>query len=222
MCGMSIEPRNCCQRSRRGRRVGRMHHAKCRHARHSRYRFSKIRGGLPGSENTSRTEGNSSEAGRSSVWPGTRCPGSASGRRRAVADDERTLEVGFRRSSDDVGEQGGLDRCGVGGAKAGNQGEFERSTTCRTQRRVSGVTTIRFGYGKSPGLRERPKTLSSLAQARPAGRPEIGAVCLERARTDLCGGRRVTGVPTATFCRAPLTPPAAELLKLHRLHRRQS
>ena len=26
--------------------------------------------------------------------------------------------------------------------------------------------------------------------------PEVGAVCLNRARTELCGGRRVTGVPT--------------------------
>src|SRR5690242_18725860 len=27
---------------------------------------------------------------------------------------------------------------------------------------------------------------------------EVGAVCSNPARTDLCGGRRVTGVPTAT------------------------
>jgi hypothetical protein len=28
--------------------------------------------------------------------------------------------------------------------------------------------------------------------------PKIGAVCGKAARTDLCGGRRATGVPTAT------------------------
>src|SRR6266511_2636290 len=28
--------------------------------------------------------------------------------------------------------------------------------------------------------------------------PEVGAVCGKAARTDLCGGRPVTGVPTAT------------------------
>ena len=29
--------------------------------------------------------------------------------------------------------------------------------------------------------------------------PEAGAVCGNSARTDLCGGRGVTSVPTATF-----------------------
>jgi hypothetical protein len=31
-----------------------------------------------------------------------------------------------------------------------------------------------------------------------ASSPEAGAVCGNAARTDLCGGHRVTGVPTAT------------------------
>jgi len=29
--------------------------------------------------------------------------------------------------------------------------------------------------------------------------PEVGAVCLNWARTDLCGGREVTRVPTANL-----------------------
>src|SRR6202030_2743878 len=52
-------------------------------------------------------------------------PWSASGRRGAVADDARTWEVGPRHSSVEAGEQGGANRCGVGGAKGGDQGECE-------------------------------------------------------------------------------------------------
>src|ERR1700709_2799552 len=48
---------------------------------------------------------------------------SASGRRGAVADDERTGEVRLRRSSDEACEQGWGTSCGVGGAKGGDQGE---------------------------------------------------------------------------------------------------
>jgi hypothetical protein len=34
--------------------------------------------------------------------------------------------------------------------------------------------------------------------------PEVGAVCGKAARTDLCGGREVTRVPTAKFRRLPV------------------
>src|SRR5258707_497004 len=48
---------------------------------------------------------------------------SASGRRGAIADDERTGEVRLRRSSYEDCEQGWGTSCGVGGAKGGDQGE---------------------------------------------------------------------------------------------------
>src|SRR6476659_2650913 len=48
---------------------------------------------------------------------------SASGRRGAVADDERTGEVRPRHSSDEAGEQRRATVCGVGGAKGGGRGE---------------------------------------------------------------------------------------------------
>src|SRR5260370_14436641 len=70
-------------------------------------------------------------------WSGNReisslaCPRmdrSASGRRGAVADDERTGEVRLRRSSDEACEQGWGTSCGVGGAKGGDQGEHGSAT----------------------------------------------------------------------------------------------
>src|SRR5258708_7504963 len=48
---------------------------------------------------------------------------SASGRRGAVADDERTRGVRLRHSSHEADEQGGAIRCGAGGAKGGGQGK---------------------------------------------------------------------------------------------------
>src|SRR5207244_12602096 len=52
------------------------------------------------------------------LWP-------ASGRRGAVADDERTWEVRLRNSSWEADEQSRATGCGVGGAKCGGQGECE-------------------------------------------------------------------------------------------------
>src|ERR1700682_1802030 len=49
---------------------------------------------------------------------------SASGRRGAVADDERTRGVRLRRSSCEADEQCGAIRCGAGGAKGGGQGKW--------------------------------------------------------------------------------------------------
>src|SRR5450759_4626701 len=48
---------------------------------------------------------------------------SASGRSGAEAGDARAREVGLRHSSYETGEQRGAIRCGVGGAKDGDQGE---------------------------------------------------------------------------------------------------
>src|SRR6266498_2988446 len=53
---------------------------------------------------------------------------SASGRRGAVADGERTREVRLRHTSDEACEQGWATGCGVGGAKGGDQGEHGPTT----------------------------------------------------------------------------------------------
>src|ERR1039458_5206386 len=50
---------------------------------------------------------------------------SASGRRGAVADDERTRGVRLRHSSWEADEQSRATGCGVGGAKGGGRGECE-------------------------------------------------------------------------------------------------
>src|SRR5882724_5428593 len=52
------------------------------------------------------------------LWP-------ASGRRGAVADDERTWEVRLRNSSWEADEQSRATGCGVGGAKCGGRRECE-------------------------------------------------------------------------------------------------
>src|SRR5262249_59167789 len=64
-----------------------------------------------------------SETGRSRVRPLGLGRRSASGKRGAVADDARAREVGPRNRSCEACEQGGANRCGVGGAKDGDQGE---------------------------------------------------------------------------------------------------
>ena len=65
--------------------------------------------------------------GRSRVRPLGYSRRSASGRRGAVADDERAREVRPRHSSWEADEQSGRDRSGAGGAKGGGQGERERA-----------------------------------------------------------------------------------------------
>src|SRR5262249_24158409 len=57
-------------------------------------------------------------AGGALLWP-------ASGRRGAVADDERTWEVRLRNSSWEADEQSRATGCGAGGAKCGGRGECE-------------------------------------------------------------------------------------------------
>ena len=54
-----------------------------------------------------------------------------------------------------------------------------KQSTCRTQSRVSVSQAL-----------ERIRRLTAVT-------PEVGAVCGKAARTDLCGGREVTRVPTA-------------------------
>ncbi len=60
------------------------------------------------------------------------------------------------------------------------KGNADQQSTCRAQNRIS----------VSPAL-------VSIRRVFAVG-PEVGAVCGKAARTDLCGGREVTRVPTAT------------------------
>src|SRR5665811_364964 len=110
---------------------------------------------------------------------------SASGRRGAVADDARTWGVRLRHSSCEADEQGGAIRCGVGGAKGGGQGECEPA---------------KHGPDSEPGNRVTGAGAHTARRENTAKRrhtPEVGAVCPNWARTDLCGGRAVMRVPTA-------------------------
>src|SRR5664279_2182763 len=81
--------------------------------------------------------------------------------------------------------EGGAIRCGVGGAKGGGQGECEPA---------------KHGPDSEPGNRGTGAGAHTARRENTAKRrhtPEVGAVCLNRARTDLCGGRAVMRVPTA-------------------------
>src|SRR5262249_6799964 len=71
------------------------------------------------------------------LWP-------ASGRRGAVADDERTWEVRLRNSSWEADEQSRATGCGVGGAKCGGRGECEpakHAPGAEPGKRVTGAGT---------------------------------------------------------------------------------
>ncbi len=108
---------------------------------------------------------------------------SASGRRGAVADDERTRGVRLRHSSWEADEQGGAIRRGAGGAKGGGQGK------CGPAKRVPGAEPGKRVTGVGPHTAARDSASPSP--------PEAGAVCGNSARTDLCGGRSAMSVPTA-------------------------
>src|SRR6516225_3427112 len=61
-----------------------------------------------------------------------------------------------------------------------------------------------MGTDHQAGERLPPQTACPTSLAKPTLRrqtPEAGAVCLNWARTDLCGGRAVMHVPTATAAR---------------------
>ena len=66
--------------------------------------------------------------------------------------------------------------------RAGAKENANRCCTCRTQGRESGV----------PGAGARTEGREASRQS-----SEVGAVCRKAARTVLCGGRPVMGVPTA-------------------------
>ena len=103
--------------------------------------------------------------------------------------------VGLGHSTDEATEQRGESFCGGGGGKGADQGERRLtqhvSDTARSMR-VSGVrrrTPRDAGQDAEPASKaKRTSTLLS----------KVGAVCTNSASTGLCGGRRVTAVPTAT------------------------
>jgi hypothetical protein len=115
----------------------------------------------------------------------------ASGRRKAEADDARAGEVRLTGSTDEIGEQNGLARCGVDGGKQWDREECGDAT---------------HGPDSAPDKlcpKRKPAYVGPLTAAR-RYLLAIGAVCGNSARTDLCGGRPVMGVPTAILGRQPL------------------
>src|SRR5580700_787877 len=91
----------------------------------------------------------------------------------------------YDRSSCEADEQGRATGCGVGGAKGGGRGECESAKHGPGAAPGNRVT----GAGAHTEFRENITTRRYI--------PKVGAVCPNWARTDLCGGREVTRVPTA-------------------------
>ena len=118
---------------------------------------------------------------------------SASGRRGAEADDVRKREVGPRSSSCEAGEQRGAIRRGVGGAKDGDQGE------CGPTKHAPGSVPGKCVTGVGPHTTSSGRTSDLPSDTRGKSRMRQGA------RTDLCGGRGVISVPTATRREIDLT-----------------
>ena len=78
------------------------------------------------------------------------------------------------------GDVCGSRRSGVGGAKGAGQGKY---------------APAKHVLDSEPG--SRGKGAGAHTAICLPSRPEVGAVCGKAARTDLCGGREVTRVPTA-------------------------
>ena len=87
--------------------------------------------------------------------------------------------------------------------RTGTKGNTEQPHTRRTQSRDSvsqGLDRVR----KVARQRKKEKYPSSVAERAICRQtPEVGARCANRARRDLCGGRSVTGVPTAIRTSVP-------------------
>src|ERR1035437_9860961 len=111
------------------------------------------------------------------------------GANKAVADDARTWGVRLRHSSCEANEQSRATGRGVGGAKGGGRGECEPAKHAPGTVPGARVTSAGAHTARRENIAKRRYT------------PEVGAVCLNWARTDLCGGREVTRVPTAIIGR---------------------
>ena len=108
----------------------------------------------------------------------------ASGRRGAEADDVRTGEVTLTGSTDEVGEQHGCTRGGVDGGKRWDREECGTATHGPDSAPVQLCPKRRPAYA-GPFIAARRHLLV------------IRTVCGNSARTDLCGGCPVMGIPTA-------------------------
>ena len=165
---------------------------------------------LPGSKTTSRAKGSRRNLGGPASGRVATPPGSASGRRGAIADDARTREVGLCHSSCEADEQGGAIRCGAGGAKGGDQGE---------------CGPAKHAPGAEPGKRVTgagPHTASCKAKEEGDGSPRSSttsaSTCFgwrsSRSRRDAAAGRGRTDVAGLRG------RPRAQLEDLHaRVHR---
>src|SRR5580692_1971360 len=130
--------------------------------------------------------------------PGTRrsrcCPWleKAAGRRgnsQGHAPQERRWEVGLPRSTEEGSEPRGKPAEELEGRRWIQENAMNRQTD-RAQYRTTVYTAFRACVRPSTG--DTPTS-------------EIRAVCVSSARTDLCGGRWVTVVPTATPTRTKAT-----------------
>ena len=138
---------------------------------------------LPGSKATSLAVKDRIGTGRSRVWPGLRAAPVRSGRRGAVADDERTREVTLRHSSYEADEQSRATGGGAGGAKGGDQGK------CGTGRHALDAEPGR----RVPGLDRERRAANAASPSDTQGKnrmPELGTYGSVR-------GAPAMGVPTA-------------------------
>ena len=85
----------------------------------------------------------------------------------------------------------------LNGHEAGNRGHSQGTAPTFTPPTCN---VRRSGYGGLPVVVERrcQRLIRSTSTSACASLPEVGARCASSARRDLCGGPRVTGVPTAT------------------------
>ena len=93
--------------------------------------------------------------------------------------------VGQRRSTDETLEQGPQTVCGECGGKAAGQGEHPLASHAPDTAR---------GFLRVPGATGCAASARALSVIHPRQEP----YALMSARTDPCGGCRVTGIPTAT------------------------
>ncbi len=135
-----------------------------------------------------RTEAPRAGTGRSHVRLWQERSQAAPGSLRTHAGDERTWEVGRPRSTWEAAEQSRETGRGGGGGKGGRPRGTCTSATRSGHRAGEARQARSSGYVRPPGI----------VSCGPASSPKVGAGCGNPARPDLCGGRRVTGVPTAT------------------------
>src|SRR5215813_10284280 len=180
--GCGIEPRKeeCCG----GR------DARNRRRQYVRHRYARCRRSA-GVEGPITSERKASEPERSHVWPQAAEP---TGPHRE-GEEPKPMMHGHEKSDSAIVAMKPPNNAGRPAAeaverRAGAKENANRCCTCRTQGRESGV----------PGAGARTEGREASRQS-----SEVGAVCRKAARTVLCGGRPVMGVPTAIATFGSLT-----------------